>query len=272
MVRPLVAALSIASPALLSKLKELSPASKVANCSHFKWNLIAQIPFPPMMMESIDLSLWHAAAGPSALSPASTRTPSPTAVQAPAAAAANRSGFPAGRAGMERGGGEKRGRAWAAGGRGLQPFRAAAAAAQPALSAPRSDSSALCAGTCAQARGRPAPQSPAPDPERAAARVRPAVEPLRALGASAGARGSVWPQDRRGRKGKAGTHSGRGARALHTRSRAPPLRRVRGEFGPAAGAPAPARAAPGPGPRPADHPRPLPARLSLRPGEETTSR
>lgn len=190
------------------------------------------------------------------MSPTSTRTPSPTAVQDPAAAAANRSGFPAGRAGMERGGGEKRGRAWAAGGRGLQPFRAAAAAAQPALPAPRSDSSALCAGTCAQARGRPAPQSPAPDPERAAARVRPAVEPLRAAGASAAARGSVWPQDQRGRKGKAGTHSGRGARALHTRSRAPPLRRVRGEFGPAAGAPAPARSArcARPGPRPADHP------------------
>ena len=33
-------------------------ASKVANCSHFKWNLIAQIQFPPMMMESIALSLW----------------------------------------------------------------------------------------------------------------------------------------------------------------------------------------------------------------------
>lgn len=139
---------------------------------------------------------------------APTRAPSPTAAETPSAAAANRPGFPAGRAGLEQGGGEKRGRAWAAGGRGLQPPRASAAAAHTALPAPRSDSGAHGAGTRARARGRRCSSAPGPRrPERAALR------PSRAAGRSGGwgfpadARRSVWPEDWRGRKGKAGTHT-----------------------------------------------------------------
>lgn len=67
---------------------------------------------------------------------------------------------------MEQGGGEKRGRAWAAGGRGLQPPPAAIAASQPALFAPGSDSGAQCAGTRAPAWGRRCSSAP----ERGAAR------------------------------------------------------------------------------------------------------
>lgn len=152
--------------------------------------------------------------------------------------------------GMEQVGGEKRGRAWAAGGRGLQPPRAAAAAAQPALFAPRSDSGAHCAGTRAPPRGRRCSSARGRD----AAKLRRAGEQFRVAGALAAARCSVWPEDWRGRKGKAGTHTCRGARALHTRSCAPPPRRVRGECGPAAPAPAPASSQLycRPRPRPAD--------------------
>lgn len=147
---------------------------------------------------------------------------------------------------MEQGGGEKRGRAWAAGGRGLQPPPAAIAASQPALFAPGTDSGAHCAGTRAPAWERRCSSAP----ERGAAKLRRAAEPFRAAGALAVVRCSVWPEDWRGRKGKAGTHIRRGARALHTRSRALPPRRVRGEFGPAAPAPAPAHCPRSARPRP----------------------
>ena len=140
-------------------------------------------------------------------------------------------------------------RGWREKGKSLGGRRAGPAASRSrgrrraarSVSAPRSlhrDPRPSPGAPCSSA---PGPRPPAPDPERAAARVRPAVEPRGAAGALAAARGSVWPEDRRGRKGKAGTHTRRGARALHTRSRAPPPRRVGGEFGPAARAPAPAR-------------------------------
>lgn len=64
--------------------------------------------------------------------------------------------------GMEQRGGEKRGRAWAAGGRGLRPPGAAAAAAQPAFAGPRSNSGARCAGTRAPPRGRRCAFAPGP--------------------------------------------------------------------------------------------------------------
>lgn len=89
-----------------------------------------------------------------------------------------------------------------------------------------------------------------PRARRGAAKLRRAAEPFRAAGALAVVRCSVWPEDWRGRKGKAGTHTRRGARALHTRSRALPPRRVRGEFGPATQAPAPAHSARSARPRP----------------------
>lgn len=141
---------------------------------------------------------------------------------------------------MEQGGGEKRGRAWAAGGRGLQPPPAAIAASQPALFAPGSDPHPSLG----------APLLLCPRARRGAAKLRRAAEPFRAAGALAVVRCSVWPEDWRGRKGKAGTHTRRGARALHTRSRALPPRRVRGEFGPATQAPAPAHSARSARPRP----------------------
>lgn len=159
---------------------------------------------------------------------------------------------------MERGGGEKRGRAWAAGGRGLQPPRAAAAAAQPALSLHVSlRLPARCApGPVLEPRGAllfgPPPRTRR-DQAAPGGRAAPS-------GGSFGGRSRLsLAGGPAGKEGESGyTHTGRGARALHTRSRAPPQRRVRGEFGPAARArhlPAP-RAAPRPGPRPADPPAP----------------
>lgn len=104
-----------------------------------------------------------------------------------------------------------------------------------------------------RARGAAAPWPPAPD---RAAPSRRAAASCRGLG------GRSLPSLAEGRAEKEGesgdTHTRRGAPALHTRSRAPPPRRVRAEFGPKARArhlPAPG-AAPRPRPRPADPPAP----------------
>lgn len=138
---------------------------------------------------------------------------------------------------MELGGGEKRGRAWAAGGRGLQLPRAATAAAPPALSAPRSDWGAHCAGTRAPPGGAAAPR-----PRLTSATRRSYVE--------RGSSSECWGFGGRsllslagglaGKEGESGdTHLPRRARIAHSQPRAPAEARP-GEFGPAAPAPAPA--------------------------------
>lgn len=160
---------------------------------------------------------------------------------------------------MERGGGEKRGRAWAAGGRGLQPPRTAAAAAQPAFSPRLALTPARSApGPLPELGGALllAPRSRTPD--RDAARLRPAVEPLRSPRALAAARGSVWPEDRQGRKGKAGTHTPAAARAHCTLAAA---RHRRG----ASGASLDPRLRPGTCPLSSLRPSPGPAPRTLRP-------
>lgn len=222
----------------------------------------AEKPLAPALQEAAGsrglhpaLCLRHAAAGPKRLVPSVDsdaqsccryRLPPPQ-LQADAS--------PAGRAGMERGWRE-RGRAWAAGGRGLQPS-GLRPPPRSQLSAPGSDFQRALRRNLRPSPGAPCSSVPAPDPERAAASCarRWSRSEHRGLRRALGA--PVWPQDRRGRKGKRGPHSGRGARcALHTRSRAAPLKARPGRVWSAAGAPAPARAAPRPGPRPADHPAP----------------
>lgn len=94
---------------------------------------------------------------------------------------------------MEQGGGEKRGRAWAAGGRGLQPPGAAAVTEQSALSAPLSDSGAYCAGTRAPTGGRPSSWAPGlRKRRRKAAR---AVELFLEAGGLVAVRCSACPKD-----------------------------------------------------------------------------
>ncbi|XP_017738539.1 PREDICTED: translation initiation factor IF-2-like [Rhinopithecus bieti] len=90
---------------------------------------------------------------------------------------------------------------------------AAAADAQPALSAPRLGSGAHQAGTRARARGAPLLLLSVPGPRTRRGEAAPGRGAARSCWALAAARCSVWPKDRRGRKGKAGTHTLAAARA-----------------------------------------------------------
>lgn len=174
---------------------------------------------------------------------------------------------------MEQGGGEKRGRAWAAGGRGLQPPPAAIAASQPALFAPGSDSGAHCAGTRAPAWGRRCSSAP----ERGAARRGEATPGGGAFQSGWGFGGRSLLSLARGLAGKEGesgdTHSPRRARIAHSQPRAPAEARPGRVWPRDSGTGTCPLCARRPTPPPALRPRGLSsALLLLRPWVATTSR
>lgn len=117
--------------------------------------------------------------------------------------------------------------------------------------------------------GAAAPRPPAPPSERAALTPRRPVERSGCCGFLAAARRSVWPEDWRGRKGKAGTHTLAAARAHCTLAAARPRRGAsRASLAPrlrpgTCRLPAPR---PAPAPAPADPPAPPAPRRRRSPG------